>query len=347
MPRNICIFIDGTNMFSGGLDQPLSNIYKLSCMAHDFSKSMRDQLVFYIPGIGSENKKNLKSSTLFAKDIEYQIKQIYLILVTNYRQDDSIFLFGYSRGAASARAIAYIIEHYGLLKANQVERLPGIWADLKSFRTHSAPKNDKNYHYPKVELLACLDTVIFPTDNRFIRRILGMSSRTLSHENLNISENVKNAIHLISIDANERYFPSIPFFGAVSTTTNFMQLLVPGGHGDVGGTKPTVAAYLSLMTIKAYAARRTDLKFFNRVHADLPVHPLLDFSNIRTNRISRYRWQHKRRRLLVGNLVAALSHCKPHPIFRKINNKIIRNAGKDIKYSVELPKFGQRIAEQL
>jgi uncharacterized protein (DUF2235 family) len=120
-PRNIVICCDGTSNEFGALN---TNVVKLfGILKKDDPEA---QIVFYDPGVGTIASAKvvtrlLKKITVlfglaFGYGITKNIDDAYRFLMDNYRGDtDRVFLFGFSRGAYTARAIAGMLTTVGLL----------------------------------------------------------------------------------------------------------------------------------------------------------------------------------------------------------------------------------------
>jgi uncharacterized protein (DUF2235 family) len=129
MPKNVIIFSDGTGQ-AGGVrpDQQLSNIYKLyraSKVGPDSSVDPTLQTAFYDPGLGTDDddagaptrlfrfgRKTLASVT--GRGITRNITDCYEAILNTYEPGDRIFLFGFSRGAYTARSIAGVLSLCGV-----------------------------------------------------------------------------------------------------------------------------------------------------------------------------------------------------------------------------------------
>jgi uncharacterized protein (DUF2235 family) len=122
-PRNIVICCDGTgNQVSGDL----SNVLKLFRIV---AKDER-QLVYYHPGVGTIGESDAWARTredaqavfglVTGWGLDDNILDAYRFLCTNWEQGDRIFLFGFSRGAYTVRALAGFIHMIGLLRPDQV-----------------------------------------------------------------------------------------------------------------------------------------------------------------------------------------------------------------------------------
>ncbi len=108
MSKNIVILSDGTGQEGGkGHD---TNVYKLFRMLEDRTER---QIVFYDQGIGTDSRKILGS--IAGAGFSENLLQCYQFLYENFQAGDKIFLFGFSRGAATVRSLANFIHYFGIL----------------------------------------------------------------------------------------------------------------------------------------------------------------------------------------------------------------------------------------
>ncbi|MEW9805173.1 DUF2235 domain-containing protein [Mesorhizobium marinum] len=124
MAKNIVIFSDGTGQ-AGGLrpDQRLSNIYKLYRASRSGPDSPIDpakQIAFYDPGLGSGEtdswwqwaRKTWSSAT--GTGFTRNVADCYEFILRHYQPDDRVFLFGFSRGAYTARSVGGVMNLCGV-----------------------------------------------------------------------------------------------------------------------------------------------------------------------------------------------------------------------------------------
>ena len=108
MPKNIVVLSDGTGQDGGrGHD---SNVYKLYRMLEDRTEN---QIVYYDQGLGTDWRR--VSGNAFGVGFTKNIEQCYRFIFENYQAGDKIFLFGFSRGAATVRSLASFIHYFGIL----------------------------------------------------------------------------------------------------------------------------------------------------------------------------------------------------------------------------------------
>jgi len=105
--KRIALFLDGTwNNVSDN-----TNVWRLKSLC---AKSP-EQLVYYSAGVGTQSGEHL-SGGMFGIGINEEVIKAYEWLVENYEQDAQLFIFGFSRGAFTARSLAGFISKCGLLK---------------------------------------------------------------------------------------------------------------------------------------------------------------------------------------------------------------------------------------
>jgi uncharacterized protein (DUF2235 family) len=121
MPKNIVICCDGTGNEVGAREY--SNVAKL--YMHLDKRDATRQIAFYDPGLGTLGTSGFRTRTLtsltrlmglaFGYGLRDNIKDAYLFLMHHYEPGDWVFLFGFSRGAYTARALGGMIHRVGLL----------------------------------------------------------------------------------------------------------------------------------------------------------------------------------------------------------------------------------------
>lgn len=129
MAKNILVFADGTGQ-AGGLrpDQRLSNVYKLyraTRTGPDSPINPKEQVAFYDPGLGTITTsgavrlrlwETLKAVAGLAVGLGFNRNVIdcYEAILRHYEPGDRIYLFGFSRGGYTARAVANVINLCGI-----------------------------------------------------------------------------------------------------------------------------------------------------------------------------------------------------------------------------------------
>ena len=122
--RTLIVCLDGTG---DKFDNDNSNIVHIvSCLKKDDPS----QVTYYQSGIGTYDGKGLRSGFSAAADMAVgsglgvHIQDAYRFLMETYREGDKICLFGFSRGAYTARCVAGMLHKVGLLPAHNSAQVP-------------------------------------------------------------------------------------------------------------------------------------------------------------------------------------------------------------------------------
>jgi uncharacterized protein (DUF2235 family) len=126
LAKNILVFADGTGNEGGLLpDESRTNVYKLYRATRTGPDSIIDpkkQLALYVPGIGTptpghdsgRDRQKQSLQQMFGFGISEKIIDCYVALVGVWEPKDRIYLFGFSRGAYTARCLAHVLELCGI-----------------------------------------------------------------------------------------------------------------------------------------------------------------------------------------------------------------------------------------
>ncbi|EPQ32170.1 uncharacterized protein PFL1_00367 [Pseudozyma flocculosa PF-1] len=123
-PRTIVICLDGTG---DQFDNDNSNVVRfVQCLRKDSP----DQITFYQSGIGTyKSGHHVQDGISAAVDMAVgsglglHVRGAYRFLQQNYRENDRICLFGFSRGAYTVRSLAGMLHKVGLLPPHNTEQV--------------------------------------------------------------------------------------------------------------------------------------------------------------------------------------------------------------------------------
>ncbi|KAI0673865.1 hypothetical protein C8Q78DRAFT_969172 [Trametes maxima] len=127
--RTLVLCFDGTG---DQFDLDNSNVVKFfSLLKKD---DHNEQMVYYQPGIGTYSSPNAATGIrakvdklldqMIAWHLDAHVQGGYEFLMQNYQAGDKICLFGFSRGAYTARALAGMVHKVGLLPACNHQQVP-------------------------------------------------------------------------------------------------------------------------------------------------------------------------------------------------------------------------------
>ncbi len=128
-------------------------------------QSSVSQIVYYDSGVGTSGFLDSLTGGGFGHGLELNVEQAYRFLVHNYRPGDKIYIFGFSRGAYTARSLAGLIRQCSILKKRNAGRIKEGYdayrsADLRPNAAESRQwRTDYSHTMPVIEFLGVWDTV--------------------------------------------------------------------------------------------------------------------------------------------------------------------------------------------
>ncbi|MFJ7148961.1 DUF2235 domain-containing protein [Streptomyces sp. NPDC100445] len=147
MPRAIVICLDGTGN-QVGASHP-TNVVRLTEML-DADDPAR-QLVYYDPGVGTMSSATAHGPAgrwlsrtwglAFGSGLRNNLAEAYTYLVRHWQPGDLVYVFGFSRGAYTARALVGMLNKPGLMRPGSENLVP--YAVAKYAFNHDIDRNEK------------------------------------------------------------------------------------------------------------------------------------------------------------------------------------------------------------
>ncbi|KAF8651914.1 hypothetical protein AX16_004559 [Volvariella volvacea WC 439] len=206
--KTLILCFDGTNDQYGPQNTNVIKFYGF-LKKSDFT----EQMAYYQAGIGTWYNPGVVSPALtwlakwmdiaFAWYLDAHVIDGYRFLMQNYRAGDRICLFGFSRGAYTARALAGFLHKLGLLSRDNQEQIPFAYKIYKA-ETKESDELARGFKETfcqevSIDFLGVWDTV---------SSVGVVLSRTLPYTNSNKS--VKVFRHALSLDERRiRYQPNL------------------------------------------------------------------------------------------------------------------------------------------
>lgn len=226
--KNIVVCCDGTGNEYGTNNTNVVEIYSLAFNNHE-------QMTFYDPGVGTGGwEYEEESGSLRAKKdeatgegLQKNVEDAYQFLMEAYEEGDRLYLFGFSRGAFTARSLAGMLYKCGLLRSDN-DNLLGYASKIYNTKNNddiaSGFKATFSRHCP-VYFIGVWDTV----------SSLVMNAGKKFHD-AKLNPDVKYGYHAISIDERRRDFPPCLWDESnVVAGQTIEQVWFAGVHSDVGG----------------------------------------------------------------------------------------------------------------
>ncbi len=230
MGKNVVICSDGTwNKREDGSEKN-TNVAKLyDSLSQDNSN---EQVVFYDPGIGTGMWKIIGGAT--GLGISQNIIDCYSYLVDHYEEGDSIFLFGFSRGAYTVRSLGGFIYRCGILRKEfkgKIKEAYGYYRD-KNLEAQEKIKSTSAVN-GNVFMIGVWDTV----------GALGIPVNWLNNLNpmldkfhdTKLNPSVKFAYQALAIDESRKNFSPTLWEGVAHPGQTIEQIWFAGAHSDIGG----------------------------------------------------------------------------------------------------------------
>jgi uncharacterized protein (DUF2235 family) len=232
MSKRIVFCADGTWDSSGNN----TNVYRI----FKALQTTADQVPYYDDGVGSDGLAIEKLiGGAFGVGLFQKIKDGYTKIAQVYEKDDQVFLFGFSRGAYTARCLAGMIAVCGLPTANFTDQV--VETAFQAYRNKDqraallAELNKTcDMFNAKLAMVGVWDTV----GSLGIPAIFGgVSPLIYGFLDTNLHPNVLHAYHALAIDERRGEFPATLWTSQAPGQT-LEQVWFCGVHSDVGGSYP-------------------------------------------------------------------------------------------------------------
>ncbi len=246
--KRIVICCDGTWSKPGTIDRGKkvkTNVLKMYEALNNVGEDGMSQVKYYGQGVGTRfSVKDKLFGGISGKGIDRNIKDAYKFIMWNFIPGDEIYLFGFSRGAYTARSLMGLIRNCGVMKPeflHLVDEAFGLYRDRNAI-TH--PDSDlmvafkKSYsQLTRIRFIGVWDTV----------GSLGVPIQTLNWFNeeyqfhdVKLSSDVDYAYHAVALDEKRGMFePTLWELSNSVRKENVKQVMeqvwFPGSHCNVGG----------------------------------------------------------------------------------------------------------------
>jgi uncharacterized protein (DUF2235 family) len=293
MSKNIVLCLDGTHNQISGVN---TNVWRLyTALTKD-----ETQVTYYDPGVGTM----LDSTALTfprrmarwlidlatATSLQAKFTTAYQFLVNRYEPGDRIYIFGFSRGAYTARAVAGAINVFGLLKPGYDHLIPYIW------QTYGNDRLGRNTNG---------ESILFETAQKFRKELsrtdvpihflgvwdtvsaYGMFTRFRTLPSTRANPSILTVRQAASIDEKRSFF-RLNRLATNIKTQDFKEVWFAGYHSDIGGGFKPPENGLGLVTLKwmigEAEAKGIEIKtevrdnLLSRASYDAPMHNSMGLS---------------------------------------------------------------------
>jgi len=237
-----------------------------------------DQVLFYDQGVGTGNFLDRLTGGAFGDGLVDNIFDAYRFLIANYEPGDAIYVFGFSRGAYTARSLCGMIRKCGILKRASIlhyhealtlyRRADCGPNDPESvgFRRKHSVVGEENI---EIQFLGVWDTV--GALGIPLRGLRWLSRRDDQFHDTELSGCVRNAYHALAIDEHRGSFEPTLWMYKPKPNQTVRQVWFAGAHSDVGGGYPETGLSHIALRWMIEGARTAGLAFDPEVMGDYPL----------------------------------------------------------------------------
>jgi uncharacterized protein (DUF2235 family) len=264
MKRNVVVCCDGTaNEFA----KNRTNVVKLYFTLVD---DPARQVTCYHPGIGTMEPPGALTSygralrkllgQAVGWGLEADIRDAYTFLMNHFSEGDDLYLFGFSRGAYTVRAVASLLKMYGLMRPGNEALIPYAIRMMTAITNLNKGGSDaehgvKDYFDLASEFratygrIACAPHFVGVWDTV---SSVGWIDNPLHLPYAANNGDIQIGRHAVAIDERRAFFrnnlwrPRLPDGGP----KDLKQVWFPGVHCDIGGGYPEAESGLSKIALE-------------------------------------------------------------------------------------------------
>ncbi|MBU2957492.1 DUF2235 domain-containing protein [Paracoccus sp. 1_MG-2023] len=291
--KRIAVFCDGT--WSSADQEHRTNVAQLALCVPPSGADGVAQVALYYEGVGVPQGGNMLqrldeklSGGAMGFGLNNRIAQAFQGLARHYEPGDQVFLFGFSRGAYTARSLAGLIRNCGLPKGASDDLIRDCFWRYRSRGTDEEPDSDESlafrlHHCPEITTSRAEDLfrrAIGRPAPRFRVTYLGiwdtvgalgipshwgipanLLNRKHQFHDTQLSGMVSSARHAVALDERRRNFlptlwDNLPILRHENPEGEYLQQWFAGVHGAVGGGGDVTAlSCIALSWIADGAAR--------------------------------------------------------------------------------------------
>jgi len=252
MARNIVVCCDGTgNQYGSGN----SNVVKLYWTLSEQDK----QTAYYHPGVGTMGARNALTvvgkwwtkvrGLAFGYGFSDNIADVYSFLMGEFNPGDHIFIFGFSRGSYTARALCGLLHMCGLLTRGNEALIPYA---LRLYKSNDPCKFEIAAGFKTTFSVSCTPYFLGLWDTvSSVGWILDPIHTKGGHLPYTAAlPDIPILRHAVSIDERRAFFRQNLIHEPMPASQNLKQVWFAGVHSDVGGSYAETESGLSKIALR-------------------------------------------------------------------------------------------------
>lgn len=248
MPKNIVVCCDGTGNEFGSANSNVIRLYSVLDL-----RARERQVAYYHPGLGTMGAPSALTKftkwwtrlfgLAFGRGLLDDVGEAYEFLMNEYQPGDQIFLFGFSRGAYTARALAGMIHMFGLVRRGEPILIRYV---ARMFRIMHRDVFHIAAEFKNVFSIACRPHFVGVWDT--------VSSIGWIYDPWKLPYTANNpdvgvVRHAVSIDERRCFFWQ-NLWGPGLRGQDIKQVWFAGVHSDVGGGYPELESGLAKISLR-------------------------------------------------------------------------------------------------
>jgi uncharacterized protein (DUF2235 family) len=248
MAKTIIICCDGTGNEFGDRNSNVIKLYKMLVCDEG-------QVAYYHPGVGTMGARNALTGIgkvwtriiglAFGYGLSDNIADAYQFLMRNYQPGDSLYVFGFSRGAYTARSLCGMLRIVGLLTLGNEGLIPYAIRMIKQKTIDFKVAADFKKTFSrecKPYFVGVWDTV--SSVGWIYNAVRFPFTGAGRNPDLNIVR------HAMSIDERRAFFRQNLFGLPNNPKQDILEVWFAGVHSDVGGSYPEPQSQLSKLALR-------------------------------------------------------------------------------------------------
>ncbi len=253
MGKNIIVCCDGTGNEYGDRN---SNVVRLFSVLR---RNTPEQVAFYDPGVGTFSVRPSMTRIMrgfwramglgFGIGLGKNIIDAYTFVMQNYMEGDRVFIFGFSRGAYTARSVAAMLIRVGVLGPHNANLIPYAMRTFRHEKNEEVIQGFKETfaHSCPIHMLGIWDTVTS----------VGWAWDPIKLPGTLDNPGVAHVRHALSIDERRAFYRQSSW--TPHAGQDVKQVWFAGVHSDVGGSYPEPESGLAKIAFEWMLAEAYDL----------------------------------------------------------------------------------------
>jgi uncharacterized protein (DUF2235 family) len=227
------------------------------------------QIVYYNAGVGTDGPLDKVLGGFFGIGLKRNVQRAYMFCALNYQAGDEIYIFGFSRGAYSARAVAGIIGRVGLVYPRYFDRFEEVWQHYRR-RKKNTELADPDVPIKCVGVWDTVGSYGIPAGFGLSAIARMLTWRKLHFHDTSLGHKVAVGLHAMAIDEHRRPFTPTPWTQKIGAPLpdgqTCEQVWFAGAHGNVGGGYANHGlSDVALVWMMARVSELTGLRFDSSV----------------------------------------------------------------------------------